>query len=242
VAYGLAKNLGHPQLGVVAARRGYDAARRLDDPAMTGFARWYYALSLMRIGARRRVSATLSAATDELGAVADPTGDDTFGAEMYGLLHLTSALESARQDRADDVAAHLREAREIATRTGERNGMFLHFGPSNVSAWALSTGVELGQGGAAYETARREPANVSVWEQTGRGACWYFDLARALAQEGGARDWDAIRHLDTAERIAPQRIRHDPISRELLFALDGRARKRIWELDSLKHRLGIGKG
>ncbi len=54
------------------------------------------------------------------------------------------------------------------------------------------------------------------------------------------KDNEAIRHLDTADRIAPTRIRNDPIARDLVLALDRRARRRVWELDSLLHRFGIG--
>lgn len=51
----------------------------------------------------------------------------------------------------------------------------------------------------------------------------------------------ALRHLDTADRIAPQRLRNDPIARELLGELDMRARRRVWELDSLKRRFGLAR-
>jgi hypothetical protein len=44
----------------------------------------------------------------------------------------------------------------------------------------------------------------------------------------------------TADRIAPTRIRNDPIARELVLTLDRRARRRAWELDSLRNRFGIG--
>ncbi|MBV9730941.1 MAG: hypothetical protein JO309_16345, partial [Pseudonocardiales bacterium] len=50
-------------------------------------------------------------------------------------------------------------------------------------------------------------------------------------------------HLDTADRIAPTRIRNDPIARELVVILDRRARRRVWELESLCNRFGIrGQG
>jgi hypothetical protein len=35
------------------------------------------------------------------------------------------------------------------------------------------------------------------------------------------------------------RIRQDPLARELIELLDRRARRRVWELDSLKNRVGI---
>jgi hypothetical protein len=46
--------------------------------------------------------------------------------------------------------------------------------------------------------------------------------------------------LDLADRIAPLRIRNDPVARELVHDLDRRARLRAWELESLKNRLGMG--
>ena len=60
-------------------------------------------------------------------------------------------------------------------------------------------------------------------------------------QDGRDRDAEAIRHLDTADRLAPQRIRMNPIARDLVIDLDRRARRRAWELDSLCNRFGLGK-
>lgn len=239
VAYEITKNLGHPQLAVEAARRGLDAARRLGDPALLGFARWYYSLSLMRLGVRRRANTTLVAAVDELSDLANPAADETLAAQVLGLLHLTSALEAARSQRADVARAHLAEAKSIAVRTGEQNDLMQHFGPANVSAWTLSIEVELGEGPAAAEAAKRTPVDLKVFDSANRTAAWHYDLARALAQDGGRRDVEAVRHLDLAERTAPQRLRHDPIARELGLELKGRARTTMWELDSLLNRFGL---
>jgi len=70
----------------------------------------------------------------------------------------------------------------------------------------------------------------------------HFDLARGWAQAGGDRDVEAIRYLDAADRIAPQRTRNDPIARELVDDLNRRARRRVWELDSLCNRFGVQTG
>jgi hypothetical protein len=68
----------------------------------------------------------------------------------------------------------------------------------------------------------------------------YFDLARAWVQAEGPRDGEALRALDTADRLAPVRIRHDPIARDLVLTLHQRAPRRTWELDSLRRRFGLG--
>jgi hypothetical protein len=42
--------------------------------------------------------------------------------------------------------------------------------------------------------------------------------------------------------LAPARLRNDPIARNLALTLHRRAKRRVWELDSLLNRFGIGKG
>jgi hypothetical protein len=50
----LADIFGHTSLAVYAAERGLDAAERLGDPALIGFAGWTRGGALERVGARRR--------------------------------------------------------------------------------------------------------------------------------------------------------------------------------------------
>jgi len=240
VAGAVAKNLGYIDLSVTAARRGYHMARRHNDPGLIGFARWYWALGLMRLAARNRASVTLVGGIDELAPAVQLKADDTLPAEMAGMMHLTSAQTAAREQRGDDAHTHLAEADRIAAAVGERNGMLQHFGPTNTAVWRLGIGVELGEGGRAYEDATRHPLDTDALGSRERSSSLHLDLARALVQDGRDRDAEAIRHLDIADRIAPQRIRPDPIARELVATLDRRARRRVWELDSLTNRFGLG--
>jgi hypothetical protein len=101
--------------------------------------------------------------------------------------------------------------------------------------WRVSIGVELCEGAAAI----RSQVDPTVLSSRNRTAGAHFDLARAMSQEGGNRDREAIQHLDAADRTAPARIRHDPIARSLLESLDSRARIANWELSSLRHRWGL---
>lgn len=176
----------------------------------------------------------------EVSALPGPTQDDTATAEACGVLHLTTALIAARDGRTAEVATHLGEARSLAAHTGERNHMRYHFGPTNVTAGELGLAVEAGTGPGMAERLAAAPIDLSVFDSKGRAAYVYFDLARAWAQADGPRDDQALRALDTAERLAPVRIRHDPIARDLVLTLDRRAQRRTWELDSLRHRFGIG--
>jgi hypothetical protein len=89
-------------------------------------------------------------------------------------------------------------------------------------------------------TFRRRPIGLSAFASKEREADVTFDLARAWAQAEGSRDGEALRALDAADRLAPLRIRNDPIARDLVFTLDRRARHRVWELDSLRNHFGMG--
>jgi transcriptional regulator with XRE-family HTH domain len=238
VAKALAGNI---DLAISAARRGYDMACRHGDPGLIGFARWWWSLPLMWLNARGRASRLLTAGIDELGSSARLRGEDTLPAEMLGMMHLAQAQRAARDKQDDDALAHLVEAEGIAARIGECNGMRMHFGPTNIALWRLAVSIELGEGGRAYAEATRTPPDMAVLNSKDRASTWYFDLARALVQDGADRDAEVIRHLDTADGLAPTRIRNDPIARDLVVTLIRRApRRRVWELDSLRNRFGLG--
>lgn len=239
VAYGAARTLGHGELAITAARRGYDAARATERSELIGLATMCRTVALMRMGARRRADTLATAALAELEPVADPTAANTAPAEAAGMLHLAAAHLAARGGRAETARDHLSEVDELAERTGERNYLNFHFGPANAAAWRLSVGVELGDGPSAAEHVERHPIDPAALDSADRRAAVHYDAARGWAQAGGGRDADALRHLDAADRIAPQRIRNDPLAHELVMELDARAPRRSWELHSLRNRLGI---
>ncbi|MDQ3989033.1 MAG: hypothetical protein M3291_07530, partial [Actinomycetota bacterium] len=223
------------------AQRGYELAARHGAPGLAGFARWYWSLTLTRLAARRRAASVLAAGIDELTPAVSLAGPDTLPAQMAGLMHLAGAHPAAREKRPDDARAHLVEAEQLAARIGERNGMRQHFGPTNVALWRLGIGIELSDSGRAYEEATRAELDLPALGSAERQASLRLNLARALAYSRKDRDAEAIRHLDAADRLAPQRIRMDPIARDLVLTLDRRAPRRVWELDSLRNRFGITK-
>ncbi|MGH3940018.1 MAG: hypothetical protein ACRDTG_15580 [Pseudonocardiaceae bacterium] len=62
----------------------------------------------------------------------------------------------------------------------------MHFGPTNVAVWWLGVGIELDEGGKAYELATRMPLDVVALDSHERSAALSFDLARALVAGRGA--------------------------------------------------------
>jgi transcriptional regulator with XRE-family HTH domain len=239
VGASVARHLGHADLAVQTARRGYDAARWVDDPTRAGLLTMHRALGLGWIGARHRVTTVLDDALAEI--TPDPSATDTGPAQAAGMLHLTAALNHARQNRAGDADDHLGHAGELARHAGEGNVLLQHFGPVNVATWGVNVAVELERGPAAAESLHPDaPRLLDAFGSAVRGGALYFDLARAYAQAEGDRDREAIQCLDTADRLAPQYVRPDPMARDLVLTLDRRARRRVWELDSLRNRFGVG--
>ncbi|MGH4012523.1 MAG: helix-turn-helix domain-containing protein [Pseudonocardiaceae bacterium] len=232
---------GNLDLSAAAGRHMRDLAWRHGNPALIGFAHWFWASDLSCLGAQDRARTVVSTGINELTPAVRLDAADTLPAEMLGFLHLRHAWISARERRGDEARAHLGEAGLIAGRVGERNGMGRHFGPTNVRLNRLGIGVELEEGGRAYEEITRTPPDVESLDSPTASSEMHLDLARAVAQDGPDRDGEAIRHLDTADRLAPQRTRMNPIARNLLTDLHRRSQRRVWELDSLCNRFGIGK-
>ncbi len=240
-AFVLATTFGYLHLAQLAARRAFDAARITERPELAAFAMFARAPSVARTGGRGRAMRLLDRALDDAEPRAAIREGHTLGAETFGLLHLMGAHFAARDERADLAADHLTEAGRVAALTGERNGFGQHFGLTNVMVWRVAVSAETaGTGVAIAEEVQRNPIDLDVLGSTDRAAALHFDLSRCWAQAGGARDTEATRYLDFADRLAPQRIRNDPMARELVTTLHRRAPRRVWELDSLRNRFGVG--
>lgn len=231
---------GNLDLAALVGRRAFELAQQHGNPELIGFARWFWASALSQLGAQDRAHAMVSTGIDELTPVVRLRDENTLPAEMLGMLHGRQAWIAARTGRGDEVAAHLDEAETIADRIGECNGMCRHFGPTNVRLHRLGIGVELGEGGRAYAEITRSPLDLEVLGSRERSSETHLDLARALVQDSSDRDAEAIRHLDTADRLAPQRIRMNPVAREVVIDMSQRTRRRVWELDSLCNRFALG--
>jgi hypothetical protein len=154
-------------------------------------------------GERDRTRQLLTARIETLAGLTDPTSANPAVAEAYGLLHVGSALNAAWARRAVDARGHLAETERIACRTGERNTLRFHLGPTNWRRLICRSRCRLEDKPAAYERATAEPINVHALGSANRVATLYFDCAGALARAHGNRDAETIRHLDTADRITP---------------------------------------
>jgi transcriptional regulator with XRE-family HTH domain len=240
VAAAIAEVVGHQDLALACAVREGQAAEALgDDPALSALAAYGLGQTWSKVGARRQAAHTLDTAVKTTSKDADPDAEDTGAAEMVGMVHLGTALLGARCGDRDMAMTHLTEAASLAERTGERNTQLQHFGPINVALWRVALAVDLGDGPATAEQLDAKPIPVELLGSSLRTANLSLDIARGWAQAGGDRDEAALRALDAADRAAPAMVRNHPLARELLAELYGRARRRVWELDSLRNRFAL---
>lgn len=226
----LLKDLGYADLAWIAADRASEAAEAAELPELLGLARFLRSHALRAVGARSRALATADRAADAL----QPAADDGPAGEVYGMLHLTSALSSVAGGRQDDAERHLDEASEVARRTGDGNAFGLHFGPVNVGIWRVAVAVEAGEGGKVAELARG--VAVDTVPSRGRRAAFWSDVARGLAREPHRQD-EARAMIRRAEALAPLQVRANPFVRETVAAMLNQAGGR--ELRDMAHRMGV---
>jgi len=231
-AFYLAKDLGHGDLAWAVAGHLHRVAQALGDPVWGALAAFVRAHAVVGLRARERGLVIAERGAEEL------VPDDGDGGQVYGMLHLCAALQSAVTGRTDGAQAHLAEAVEVAGRTGDGTFAGLYFGPHNVGVWRVALALELGEPGRVAELARE--VDVDAIPSAGRQASFYGDVGRGLATIRG-RETDAVEALRRAEVLAPQRIRTNPYVREAVTDLLRRARRDAGgrELRGMAHRIGI---
>lgn len=231
-----AKHLGEPDLAAVAAMHARAVAAELDSPAHTALAELLRAHAVAS-PARARSLLLAAHAADR---VAPFVGTDRRAAEMYGMLHLTCALNAAALRRPVESADHQAEAADIAARVGAGiNFGHQSFGLTNAGFWRVTLAVERGEGGKVRELAR--DIDPSAMHSKARRAGFYTDLGRGLATDRTRRA-EAVAALRTAEQLAPQRVRSNPFVRETVIDLLRQARRDAVgrELRGMAYRMGVG--
>jgi hypothetical protein len=174
---------------------------------------------------------------DEAARRLEPHLADQDAAQVYGMLHLSSAFACAVGERAAEARGHVAEATKVAERTGEGSFAQLCFGPTNIGFWRVAIAVELGEGGRVGEIART--IRPEVIPSRSRQAAFWSDVGRGYAQD--RRDQQAVQAIHVAERLAPQRIRASTTVRETVGDILRRARRESGgrELRSLARRIGV---
>lgn len=231
-AFYLSKDLGHGDLAWMVAWHLHATAQAIGEPEWGALANFVRAHATVGLQARERGLALAERSANAL------TPDEGAAGQVYGMLHLSAALQSAVTGAGDSARAHLAEAAETAERTGDGTFGGLHFGPRNVGVWRVALALELGEPGQVAELAR--DVDAEAIPSAGRQATFYGDLGRGLATIRG-RETQAVEALHRAEVLAPERTRHNPYVRETVTDLLRRARRDAGgrELRGMAYRIGL---
>ncbi|MEV1008334.1 helix-turn-helix transcriptional regulator [Streptomyces sp. NPDC049881] len=237
----LLKYLNYTDLAFIAVTRAAEVAAELEDPAHTALSGFFTAHVLMTAGSPGQA---LQHATDA-SATLEPHLSTPAAHALLGELHLISAsaitLDRNRSgaSRIADVLGHLKEATALAKRTGESRAWHLNFGAANIGIHRVSLNTDLHQYSSALAAGSVPQAGMSSLP-AGRQAAFHTDLGRSLAHTRG-NESRAVVELLTAERLAPQRVRGNPLVAETLRGL---VRRRLpdhtrRDLQGLAHRIGM---
>ena len=158
---------------------------------------------------------------------------------VNGSLHLADALAAAAEFDHAAADRSLVQAQQIADRLGEdRNDHWTAFGPSNVRIHRVSAAVAFGDADIAVETGETIDLQHLPPGLAGRRSQVSLDLGREYAQQ--RHDAAAVNMLLEAERIAPQLVRYDVATHDLLALLMRREhRASTPQLRPLAHRAGV---
>jgi len=154
---------------------------------------------------------------------------------LYGAMHLLLAVVYAREGDWSGTRRVIQEARRIASIIGiDRNDYNTEFGPTNVELHAVSTAVDLGDGGEAIDLAEGIDASGLSPERQAR---LLIDLARAHAQR--RHIGEAVSALLEAERLTPEQVQRHSFVRQVVHDLLNLAGRRATpDLLDLARRIG----
>jgi transcriptional regulator with XRE-family HTH domain len=223
--------LGYDDLSSRVADRYEWAARESGDPLAQALANVFQAGELDGAGDWRGARDVMAQA---LGSLDPPDRPEAIS--VHGFLHLMSAYMAAHAGDELDVWRHHGEAERLAaTLGGDRDDYRLAFGPTNVAIWGCALGVELMDGGAAVERARR--VRITTGTPAERAGHHFIDLARAHLLRGDRRS--ALDSLVQARHIAPQQTRYSPMARDTVHALATAERRSTDSLRGLAAWMGL---
>lgn len=225
---------GTPGLAAMHLQR---VAEELDDPKWLGLVR-YCRAQILGSGSRRRSHDLSMRAVDDL----DPHLGEEPVRQLYGMLHLNSAMASATLGEPDRAAEHLQVAKQVAATAPDPIGTGfanLSFSETNIGFWEVALAVELGAPEKVVELSESiYPERAASWARQG---AYFADLGRALAPQRERRT-DAVMALVRAESLAPVPTRANIWVRETVVSLLRRVNRDDAtgrELRGLAYRIGL---
>ncbi|MDT0342673.1 helix-turn-helix domain-containing protein [Streptomyces litchfieldiae] len=215
--YVVARQIGYVDLARHALGRMAAAAPHSGDPRQVAIERWDRSQLMADAARHDRGFALVRQALHDLG-----DGGDNATLAVRGALYLRAAVLARRSGDESTAGDWLREAGELAERTGELSDYGLVFGPTNVVIHAMSASADMDRHARALKEARKVRLPKG-YPAARAGAYW---VSRARAEAWTAQHDEALRSLAKAKEVAPQQTRYHPGVHETVGTLL-RARARV---------------
>ncbi len=232
----VAEVLGDMEDAALASGQGMIAAQQSGDPLDAALSACRIATPLMRAGRDADARDCCTGAAMRIAALTGKEADS-----VQGSLLLMASVAAARQGDAGGARAALAEAHGAALRLDgeQRNDLWTAFGSANVALHEVSVAVELGEFGIALERAGHVDVSLFPAELAGRRSRLYVEQARCYAAE--RKDEAAIASLLQADSIAPEAVRWQSLTRDMVRAIIRRRRSAssIPGAARLAERMGI---
>jgi transcriptional regulator with XRE-family HTH domain len=229
--------VGEPELAWTAADRAMAAAERAEADLMAALSAYRLAHVFTRRKRTRQARDLTTGAASALNRSGHNESPERLS--VAGSLHLADVLAAAAEFDHAAADRSLTQAQQISDRLGEdRNDHWTAFGPSNVRIHRISAAVAFGDADSAVQTGEALDLQQLPPGLAGRRSQVSLDLGRAYAQQ--RHDAAAVNMLLEAERIAPQLVRYDAATHDLLALLMRREhRASTPQLRPLAHRAGV---
>lgn len=236
VAARLLRKVGEGHLAWLAADRAAHAALTVESVSAQGMAAYEVVCALLRTGQGDEAERIAVVSAERLTAKAASDAPDVVS--LAGALWLIGGVIAARRTDRSEAHARLDRAQEMADLLGhDGNFSWTAFGPTNVLIHRGTIASELGDPHRVLEAAALVDVEALPVGLNGRRARIHLDLAWAQTQ--ARNDMEAVLHLQQAERVAPESLRHNTIAREQLRELLRRARRPSPALTGLANRAGV---
>jgi transcriptional regulator with XRE-family HTH domain len=225
--------IGESDLAWIAADRGLTAAEASADEAVIASLLRSVAHALLSNGHYTAAADVVSRATDRLER--RRADDDALHLSLLGSLHLVGAMAAARTDQGGEARRFLARARRAGQALGrDANLGWTAFGPTNVQVHDLSVAAELGEIQTAMALAPTVNVRSLPVERRVRHA---LEVAKVYTFANRA---DQAREVVlSAEREAPEQVRHHYIAREIVLTWLRQSRRPDGQLDALAQRLRL---
>lgn len=227
------RNLGEPDLAVIAGQRMAVAAEASTDAATITWAAYSRAHSLVPAGA-------VSRAVDlAVGAADSASGADVEQRAARGSCLLVAASSSAALGDVDAAREQISAAAEIAATLEVPTLVASHTSFSDWNCVMHRVAVEVDAGNAGAALAAAQGLMKTGVGQRERMSYFWVDVGRAYSQLDRHRE--AVDAFRRAERAAPLRVRLSPVVRDSVRELvDGGSRRAAGvELRGLAERCGV---